>query len=108
MYRRQLQQAHVTIDVDARDNTPITCYEGDIRQVLNNLVGNAIDAMRDGGRLRIRTRRGRDWRSAAPGVRITIADTGKGMSPQVAPRIFEAFFTTKGDRGQRSGFVDLA
>ena len=54
--------------------------ESEIRQVLNNLVSNAIDAMfRTGGRLLIRTRNGCDWRSGRRGAFITVADTGTGI-----------------------------
>jgi signal transduction histidine kinase len=66
--------------------------------VLNNLIANAIDAMRQGGRLLVRAH---DAPGHSPdgterrGVRITIADTGHGMSAEVRARIFEPFYTTK-------------
>lgn len=78
-------------------------YEGDIRQVLNNLVGNALDSMRMGGRLILRTRDCTLWRTGEPGVRITVADTGCGMSPETRARIFDAFYTTKGSSGTGLG-----
>jgi signal transduction histidine kinase len=67
-----------------------------LRQVFANLVGNAIDAMPDGGRLVVRARRSCDWRDpGVKGVRFQVADTGSGMTPEVQRHIFEAFFTTK-------------
>jgi len=81
----------------------LTCYEDDVRQVLNNLIGNAVDAMRSGGQLIVRTQCATDWRTGRPGVRITVADTGTGMPPPVRNRIFEAFYTTKGIHGTGLG-----
>ena len=72
------------------------CFAGELRQVFANLVGNAIDAMPDGGRLVVRARRSCDWRDpGVKGVRFQVAVTGSGMTPEVQRHIFEAFFTTK-------------
>ena len=99
--------ANSNIKVDARYDTQmqVTCFENDIRQVLNNLIANAIDAMRKGGRLILRAHRGKDSRGDVirDGVRITIADTGHGMSREVAARIFEPFYTTKDLQGTGLG-----
>jgi signal transduction histidine kinase len=71
---------------------------------LANLVANAIDAMPNGGKLRVRLRPGRHWRDASrQGVRITLADSGPGMPKHVRARIFEPFFTTKGAIGNGLG-----
>jgi signal transduction histidine kinase len=103
LYQGRLINANIKLDFDHQTAAPITCYEGDIRQVLNNLVGNAIEAMQTGGRLLIRTRNSKCWRTGRPGVRITIADTGSGMTPDVLAHIFEAFYTTKGLSGTGLG-----
>jgi signal transduction histidine kinase len=66
------------------------CFAGELRQLFANLIGNALDAMMPGGgRLLLRVRR------TAGGVRVTVADTGSGMTREVLQRIFEPFFTTK-------------
>jgi signal transduction histidine kinase len=70
---------------------------GELRQVIANLVGNAIDAMRGGGRLRIRISQSRQL------IRLTIADTGMGIPRDVLPTIFEPFVTTKGETGTGLG-----
>ena len=79
----------------------------EIHQVLMNLCTNAGHAMPDGGALRISLANveldatfGQDFPELRPGpyVRLTITDTGTGMSPDTLSRIFEPYFTTKGDR----------
>jgi PAS domain S-box-containing protein len=80
------------------------CFAGEVRQVVSNLVSNAMDATAGGGRLIVSARRSRDWvHPQHGGVRITIADTGSGMKPEVRERLFEAFFTTKGATGTGLG-----
>lgn len=91
----------VTREYDAGVMT--TCFDGELRQILNNLVGNALDAMRDGGRLRVRVRPAVHAATQENGVRLTIADDGTGMSPATQARIFEPFFTTKGIMGTGLG-----
>ena len=63
---------------------------------MTNLILNAIDAMPDGGTLSISTRRAED-----AGVTVTVADTGVGIPEAVSRRIFEPFFSTKGEGGAR-------
>ncbi|AFL87969.1 PAS domain S-box [Terriglobus roseus DSM 18391] len=103
LYEGRLRNARVRAISQHRGEPAFVCYEGDIRQVLNNLVGNAIDAMRGDGTLRIRSRAATDQRTGQSGVRITIADTGGGMSESTLQRIFEPFYTTKGIHGTGLG-----
>ena len=103
IYEAKLRNAGVTVLTRKRTEKPIVCFEGDIRQVLNNLVGNAIDAMPVGGGLYVRSREGTEWSTNRKGLVLTVADTGCGMSPQVLNRVFEPFFTTKGIGGTGLG-----
>lgn len=103
LYSGRLSNSNITLERQFDDTMQILCFEGEVRQVLNNLVGNALDAMRLGGRLLVRIRRGFDWQTGRIGCRITIADTGEGMSPATLSRLFEAFFTTKGISGTGLG-----
>jgi PAS domain S-box-containing protein len=98
LYRGRLSRDKIQLKFEARPSPPVVCYAGEIRQVVANLIGNALDAMRKGGTLRLRLRAATDWRTGKSGIRITIADTGHGMTPNVRQRIYEAFFTTKGDQ----------
>jgi signal transduction histidine kinase len=100
LYLRRLTQARISVEARYASQRPFLCYEGDLRQVLNNLIANAIDAMEGGGRLLIRVHDAADYgpargAAAKPGVRITIADTGCGMSDATKARVFEPFYTTK-------------
>ena len=100
LYQARLTKAGVSVETRYASRTPFLCYESDLRQVLNNLIANAVDAMDGGGRLLIRVHDATDLSraegtSANPGVRITIADTGCGMSAATKVRLFEPFYTTK-------------
>jgi PAS domain S-box-containing protein len=73
----------------------VLAFEGEIRQVVNNLVRNALDATSSGGRLIIRLHPEQDWKNGGKGVRLTVADTGEGISPKIEGHLFEPFQTTK-------------
>ena len=104
MYHSRLQNSEVTVERRERPGLAIVCMESEIRQVLNNLVSNAIDAMHGrGGRLLVRTRETTEWRSGMTGVMITVADTGTGMSREVMRSIYKAFYSTKGIGGTGLG-----
>ena len=97
--------AHSGVQVERRDRVTKTVesFDGEIRQVLINLIGNAIDAMHAGGRLLIRSREATCLKTSRTGVTVTIADTGPGISAEVQKKIFEPFFTTKGTGGTGLG-----
>jgi PAS domain S-box-containing protein len=99
LYTGRLTNSHIKVDARYDTDMKILCFENDIRQVMNNLIANAIDAMRTGGRLIIRAHNA----PGRGGVRITIADTGHGMSKAVLERVFEPFFTTKDLNGTGLG-----
>lgn len=103
VYRRRISNAGVTVHQDVSNAKPVLCYEGEIRQALNNIIGNAIDAMSTGGALTLRATQSTDWRTGRRGLCLTIADTGAGMDPQTLTHIFDPFFTTKGIRGTGLG-----
>ncbi len=81
---------------------PVRLDPGHCEAAILNLVGNARDAMPDGGTIRITTRNvtlGAAEQGDLPAgryVRIAVADSGTGMAPETAAKAFEPFFTTKG------------
>jgi signal transduction histidine kinase len=104
IHQSRMNNAGVRVECRTRSTRPICCSDGEIRQVLSNLIGNAIDAMQPvGGRLLVRTREAHHWPTGRPGIAITVADTGPGIHAATAARIFEPFFTTKGDAGTGLG-----
>lgn len=103
IYQGRIANSKVHIEQRDRTTRPVRCFEGEIRQVLSNLLSNALDATPSGGRLILRGREGTNWRSGEAGVVITIADTGTGMSEDTLSKVFHAFFTTKGMIGTGLG-----
>ncbi|HET9087023.1 MAG TPA: PAS domain-containing protein [Acidobacteriaceae bacterium] len=103
LYRGKLSREGIRLQIEARDCPPMVCYAGEIRQVLANLIGNALDAMAGGGTLRIRLRPATNWRKGDRGIRFTICDSGHGIPPQTIKHIYEPFFTTRGETGTGLG-----
>jgi signal transduction histidine kinase len=95
LYSGRMLLKNVGMEWRIRESARVLCLEGEIRQVLNNLVRNALDALSPGGRLIIRVSPACDWWNHIPGVRITVADTGEGIRSEMAGRLFELFQTTK-------------
>jgi PAS domain S-box-containing protein len=104
LYQGRIHGQGMEVERDYDPEMDLYCYAGEVRQVLANLVGNAIEASTGGGRLVVRARRSRHWaRQGETGVRFTVADTGTGIAPAVRERIFEPFFTTKDSTGTGLG-----
>lgn len=104
IYRGRMVNANVELVADLDRTHSVMCFDGEIRQVISNLIGNAVDAMAGhGGRLLLRTRNATDWSTGRAGVRVTVADTGMGIPQKMLDKIFEPFFTTKGIAGTGLG-----
>lgn len=104
LYQSRITQARIVVERFSRPSPSITCLDGEIRQVLSNLVGNATDAMAtQGGRLMVSSRSSTHWKTGRPGVLVTVADTGPGISRHNLSKIFEPFFSTKGEQGTGLG-----
>jgi len=100
-WRDQSQAAGRTIelDTDLAQVPPIAGRDSDLRDVLANLILNAVDAMPSGGRLTVRSR------SVGEHVIVEVSDTGTGMPAEIRQRVFEPFFTTKGESGTGLGLA---
>lgn len=101
----KLKMARVQMERRYRSHSMLVCFPNELRQVIANLIGNAIDSMSglDNPRLYLRARDAHDPVSGASGVRLTIADTGAGMGRSTLRRIWDPFFTTKGATGTGLG-----
>ena len=103
LYKGRLAGSDTKIERRYRSGSSFTCYPGEIRQVFANLIGNAFDATRKGGRILLREGSAIHPKTGQHGVRITVADTGDGMSPEVIAHLFEPFKSTKGLNGSGLG-----
>src|SRR5215217_6674271 len=90
---------HITLDLQFGSNAMVMGDDSELREVLVNMVFNAIDAMPEGGTLSLTTQ------TAGDSVIITVIDTGIGMYPEVRSKIFDPFFTTKGKAGLGLGLA---
>jgi PAS domain S-box-containing protein len=93
----------IALEKQFRGSAAIQGFPNELKQVFLNLIGNAIEAMREGGCLRVRVDDRTEETTGRHGVRISICDTGSGIDPQYAKRIFEPFFTTKDAKGTGLG-----
>jgi signal transduction histidine kinase len=98
MYQSRLVSAGIVVERDFRENSPVFAKAGELRHMVLNLIGNALEAIQRDGRLKIRVSNTRElWNGARQGVRLTVADTGPGIEPGIRTRIFDPFVSTKGD-----------
>jgi signal transduction histidine kinase len=98
-----IRKAGVQLEKGLIGSQPICAFPGELRQILTNLVSNAVEAMRSGGKLVVRVHPARNWRTGEEGYRILVADTGPGISPESRKKLFEPFYTTKGEEGTGLG-----
>ena len=104
LYARKLDEKHIETEKEYESNVEIRGLAGELRQLFSNLILNAVDAMEDHGKLRLRVVRAHLWSNGLqPGVRITVADNGSGICMADMPHIFEPFYTTKKDLGTGLG-----
>ncbi len=96
--KAKIKAKNVRVRVECEGDSRTWGIAGELRQLFLNLVENAIDAVGLDGHIRIRTR---DLTTRA--VRISISDSGGGMSPETVQRAFEPFFTTKREKGTGLG-----
>ena len=99
LYMPRFHAAGLVVQRDYRPHDPLLCYPDELRQVFANLIGNALDATRSGGRVVLRVRPS----SVLGGLRVTIADTGHGIPAELRSQVFEAFLSTKQDTGTGLG-----
>jgi PAS domain S-box-containing protein len=100
---RQLQAKGIIAERRYGNEAVVHGFPVELKQVFLNLIANAIQAMPEGGRLRVHIRQAYRAAKETAGVRISILDTGSGISPEDAKHLFEPFFTTKSIKGTGLG-----
>jgi PAS domain S-box-containing protein len=98
-----IRKAGVEVEKELVYSQPILAFPGELRQVFTNLVSNAVEAMRTEGKLVVHVHPARNWRTGQDGYRIVIGDNGPGIPPESRRKLFEAFYTTKGEKGTGLG-----
>ncbi|MFP5227152.1 MAG: ATP-binding protein, partial [Acidobacteriota bacterium] len=102
LHMGRVQALQVDLRRDYDRSLQLFCFAGELRQLFANLIGNALDAMTpDGGRLVVRMHPA--IVKGVRGIRISVGDTGGGISQEARRHIFEPFFTTKEATGTGLG-----
>ena len=105
-YRSQAERQGIDVHERLETDGAILGFRSEIVQVITNLLLNALDATPAGGQVTIHLYPAPRWLTeihASCGYCLSIADTGSGIAPQDRARIYEPFFTTKGERGSGLG-----
>ena len=97
--RAQAHNVNINLNLQINTQASIMGDPSELREVLVNMVFNAVDAMPEGGRLTLSAKEARG------SIEISVSDTGIGMRPEVRSRIFDPFFTTKGKAGMGLGLA---
>ncbi len=104
VFSEKIRHAGVTVTRKLTPGTGMMGFADEVRQVVDNLLLNAVEASVNGGRLIVCVRPSRDWNNPAQvGARLSIADTGGGIPQESMARVFEPFFTTKPEKGTGLG-----
>ena len=105
LHEGRLKAMQIATELRYSPHPPIVCQGNEVRQVIANLISNAIDAMKNmnARRLIVRVRKVVDPVTKKEGVRVMIADSGAGIRESVRKQVFEPFFTTKPATGTGLG-----
>lgn len=105
LYERRLRSLGIAVDTRYETDVLVNAFPGELRQVFSNLIVNAADALDIAGdKLSIHVFSSFDWTNPTQtGIRITISDNGSGIPADKRRKIFEPFYTTKGNKGTGIG-----
>ena len=103
LQQRSLQKKRISLQKKYSTPGLVHGFPVELRQIFLNLIGNAIQAMPEGGTLRLHVREATDWTTGRRGTVVSIVDTGMGIRPQDAKHIFQPFFSTKSTKGTGLG-----
>lgn len=104
LYVRRVGDKNLRVVRQYETQEQVLVFPGEIRQVLSNLISNAVEATAPRGRIVVRIRAARSWSGhGARGLRLSIGDNGSGIPEEIRTRLGEPFFTTKGQGGTGLG-----
>jgi signal transduction histidine kinase len=105
LYARRIASSEIVVDRFIATSAPLVGFAGELRQLIANLVSNAVDSMQGGGgKLRVRLLQASEHcNGLRSGIRVVVADTGEGIPAIVRDNLFEPFVTTKADTGSGLG-----
>ncbi|MGC2300424.1 MAG: CHASE3 domain-containing protein [Acidobacteriaceae bacterium] len=100
---RRMQHQGIRLETQIRDGVGVEGFPAELRQVFTNLIVNAIEAAGPKGRIGIRMQHAEAGELQGAGAVVEIADSGPGIPPESAKKLFQPFFTTKGADGTGLG-----
>ena len=101
LYSNKIESKAIRVERDIADCPAMVAVAGELKQVISNLLSNAIDAVDSGGKIRISVKPSETM--APDHIRLVVEDDGPGVPAEHLERIFEPFFTTKKDVGTGLG-----
>ncbi len=102
LHDRKLKDAQIVVERRYRTPGVIAAFPGEIRQIITNVVSNAIEASGQGGNICV-TIKNASVRDGDAGTVVEVEDTGPGVDPAIRKKLFQPFFTTKGEKGTGLG-----
>ena len=102
LMQRSFRDKNIRYTAEFATETLISGFPAEMRQVVSNLLSNAVDAVPAGGKVLIRLEDS-TLRDSRAGVALLVSDDGPGIPEDVLPKIFRPFFTTKGEKGTGLG-----
>lgn len=103
LFAPKLRNKDIDVERQYRSGEEVYAIEGELRQILSNLIGNSIDAVDHNGRIRLAVAGPFMLEGTRPALRFSVADNGAGIQPQHMKQIFEPFFSTKENTGTGLG-----
>ena len=103
LLRSKIREKGAVIQTKWDEEVYVIAIAGELRQVFANLLANSLDAIGEHGVIALRVSSHTSFKGGKRYVRITIADNGTGISPQMQQQVFDALFTTKGSIGTGLG-----
>lgn len=103
LLKKKVQTKQAVIEKQWDGDIEIMAVAGELRQVFSNLLANSLDAIGDGGTVKLRISVGNAPINGRRSIRVTVADNGQGIAGPARSHIFEPFYTTKGTTGTGLG-----